>query len=199
VSTPARRPCAVSRAALLVAGFALLSAGCGSKMGRVSGTVSLPDGKPLPGGIITFVPDKGNPASSVIKEDGTYELEVRVGDCKVSVDNRSAGVAEKLAGRDGTAIPKQNPAGSSPPRGAPNLPAGVGGRPRSSGPPASKDADKAISDAMKDKAPPPSSEERVKVPGKAVKINTRYHNPETSGLTFAVGGDPQTFDVKLAR
>ncbi len=67
------RPRLVVLAAL---GAALaVTAGC-AKSGKVSGKVTLPDGSPLPGGLILFAPEDSthNPSSAIIKEDGTYEF-----------------------------------------------------------------------------------------------------------------------------
>ena len=59
---------------LLTACALLASAGCGgAKTAEVYGTVSLPDGKPLPGGSIVFYPTEGSkvlPCSTDIGEDG---------------------------------------------------------------------------------------------------------------------------------
>lgn len=56
---------------LLVFALVPLSAGCGSK-GTVSGKVFF-QGKPLPGGLVTFLQDKGA-YHSVIQEDGSYQV-----------------------------------------------------------------------------------------------------------------------------
>jgi hypothetical protein len=70
----------------------LLAAGCSlnasaPKRAEVSGTVSF-QGKPLPGGIITFISDKGFLYSANIDENGHYSIEVGIGPNKISVDNR---------------------------------------------------------------------------------------------------------------
>lgn len=55
----------------------LALAGCSDDLpdrGEVSGTISF-QGKPLPGGTITFHPQgEGNPAYGELQSDGTYEL-----------------------------------------------------------------------------------------------------------------------------
>ncbi|HBI46455.1 MAG TPA: hypothetical protein DDY78_26920 [Planctomycetales bacterium] len=54
----------------------------------VSGKV-LFQGKPLPGGQVTFVVVKGGFASSgPIGENGNYQIKSPVGDVEISVDNR---------------------------------------------------------------------------------------------------------------
>src|SRR5207245_1678259 len=55
----------------------------------VSGTVKF-KGKPLPGGRVTFVADKGGTsASAVIEENGSYKVAgVPVGTVHITVDNR---------------------------------------------------------------------------------------------------------------
>jgi hypothetical protein len=59
------------RTTVLVLALAPLSAGCGSK-GTVSGKVFY-QGKPLPGGMVTFLQEKGA-FYSVINEDGGYKV-----------------------------------------------------------------------------------------------------------------------------
>lgn len=66
----------------------LLSAGCSSK-GSVTGKV-LYQGKPLPGGTVTFFCGSRGTFTSPIKEDGTYSVDkVRAGDAKIGVENQS--------------------------------------------------------------------------------------------------------------
>ena len=93
-----------SRSALPLAIGVLLvcSVGCG-KTGTVKGIVKQADGTPLPGGLIMFVPEEAGKSSAtgVIKEDGTYEVEVPKGAFKVSIDNRAAGQVETLVGVGG--------------------------------------------------------------------------------------------------
>jgi hypothetical protein len=70
---------------------ALAIVGCGQKgtsIATVTGKVTLPDGKPLPGGRIDFRSGSGSMVSGQIKADGTYEArEVPPGEYKVSVVN----------------------------------------------------------------------------------------------------------------
>jgi hypothetical protein len=66
-----------------------LAAGCGQASGRVSGRVLL-DGKPVQGGILTFVPAnfKGQSVATKVEESGTYSVELPAGDMLISFDNR---------------------------------------------------------------------------------------------------------------
>jgi hypothetical protein len=73
--------------------LAFAAAGCGSAAGKVSGKVTI-DGKPLPGGVITFVPTDPNasPKAAEIDASGEFhDLEVAAGDVAISVENRSLG------------------------------------------------------------------------------------------------------------
>jgi hypothetical protein len=75
----------------LVRALILLSAaGCGPGQGHVSGTVLL-DGKPLPGGIVTFVPSNNRFGVVTVEldETGNYgPIVLPAGETIVSVDNR---------------------------------------------------------------------------------------------------------------
>src|SRR5688572_2994584 len=67
------------------------AAGCGGPApGRVTGRVLL-DGKPLPGGILTFVPAdfKGQSVAAALDESGNYSVDLPAGDVLVSFDNRN--------------------------------------------------------------------------------------------------------------
>src|SRR5687767_8123593 len=68
----------------------VLAAGCGGGRapGRVTGRVLL-DGKPVPGGILSFVPAdfKGPGASATVDESGGYTVELPPGEVLVSFDN----------------------------------------------------------------------------------------------------------------
>lgn len=71
-----------SSLAVLLAGAAIVSQGCGRgdlpELASVSGTVTL-DGKPLAGAIIAAYPDVGRPAVANIDEQGRYELQYKRG------------------------------------------------------------------------------------------------------------------------
>jgi hypothetical protein len=93
--------------ALLLAGVA----GCGSGQGRVSGQV-LYNKKPLPGGLLTFVPTDTTkrPVAAAIDENGHYNATVPLGEVRIAVDNRELQAAER-------------PIGALPPPGGIKLPA----------------------------------------------------------------------------
>lgn len=88
----------MTKHALRLSAFVALLAlvGCGGNTGKtgatatVTGKVTLPGGKPLPGGRINFQSsaDPSKTASGDIKADGTYEAKnVPQGECKVGVIN----------------------------------------------------------------------------------------------------------------
>jgi hypothetical protein len=66
-----------------------LMAGCGPTTAKVSGQV-LYQKKPVPGGILTFIPVDAptHRANATLDEEGRYELTIQVGKCKIIVDNR---------------------------------------------------------------------------------------------------------------
>jgi hypothetical protein len=68
----------------------LSAAGCSGSatpQGEVSGTVSY-RGQPLPGGIITFVSERGLQNSAVIGPDGHYRIKTFAGPAKVTINNQ---------------------------------------------------------------------------------------------------------------
>jgi len=68
----------------------LLAVGCGRssvEQAEVSGKV-LYRGKPLPGGVVTFLSSKGFSGTAAVGADGSYRLRAPVGSVKISVDNR---------------------------------------------------------------------------------------------------------------
>jgi hypothetical protein len=147
--------------------FALAITGCGGKSGKVSGQVMF-QGKPLPGGVITFRPvdTKRNPVTATIDPNGNYEASVPAGEVKVSVDNR---VLKSSSG------PAQTPKG---------VPGGA-----QIGPP--KDS---MGGAGKDRnflAPPGE-----KPPGTYVPIPEKYYDTESSGLSLTVKGN-ETYNPEL--
>ncbi|HYT88751.1 MAG TPA: hypothetical protein VEL76_08595 [Gemmataceae bacterium] len=85
----------LSRAPSLVAGYLApllllpLLVGCGAEQGTVSGRV-LYQNKPVTGGWVMFAPtERGKSAvTTMIKEDGHYQLTVPPGEVRISVDNR---------------------------------------------------------------------------------------------------------------
>src|SRR5262245_48509919 len=67
-----------------------LVAGCGPGEGTVSGKVTY-DGKPLPGGLVTFRPadPRQNPVSVQLDKEGNFPATaLPVGEVKVCIDNR---------------------------------------------------------------------------------------------------------------
>jgi hypothetical protein len=64
--------------------------GCGSRTATVSGKITLPSGKPLPGGQITFqsISKPDIKATGEFSADGVYTLEhVPTGECIVLINN----------------------------------------------------------------------------------------------------------------
>lgn len=61
--------------------------GCGPGTGKVKGIVKTGE-RPLPGGIVTFVPESGTTRSIELDESGGFELVLPVGSIKIAVDNR---------------------------------------------------------------------------------------------------------------
>src|SRR5437762_14295213 len=75
---------AVGFAALLVLPIV---AGCGPGQAKVTGRV-LYDGKPLPGGRVTFMPEgAANPVTVNLHEQGNYEAVLPTGERTVRLDN----------------------------------------------------------------------------------------------------------------
>src|SRR5271165_3037120 len=75
--------------ALVAVAVFLCAAGC-AKTGKVSGTVSF-EGKPLPGGHISYVSSSAATASKTdeIDENGHYTLDAPIGPCKITVETTS--------------------------------------------------------------------------------------------------------------
>lgn len=103
----------LTAAAVLLPGMCLI--GCNKSAdypAEVSGTVTV-RGKPLPGGIITFVSEKGYLNSAVIDENGRYAIAAGVGANKIAVDNR---LLLKSNSRNATAGPRlKRPEGEAAP------------------------------------------------------------------------------------
>jgi hypothetical protein len=78
-------------AGLLAVALVPLASGCGAGTGHVSGKVLQKDGQPLPGGIVTFFPQRGgrgNPVSTTINPDGSYDApSLPAGPVKIAVNN----------------------------------------------------------------------------------------------------------------
>ena len=59
------------------------------KVGQIEGTVRF-QGKPLPGGTVSFHPDKGKPFVAQLQDDGSYTLkDVPVGAMRVTIETES--------------------------------------------------------------------------------------------------------------
>jgi hypothetical protein len=70
---------------VFAAGVVLPFTGCGSGQGTVTGKVTL-DGKPLPGGLVSFYDVEDQTRSSGINKDGTYSVSnIAPGKTKVTV------------------------------------------------------------------------------------------------------------------
>ena len=150
--------------------FISLALGCGAGEGKVSGRV-LFDGKPLPGGSVTFRPADPlqNNVSAELDGQGNYEAVLPAGEVMVCVDNRQL---EPRA----PATPEKLPKGLS------------------------SDALKAIGADKPDKsAPKPKENVPGKGNGKYVKIPIKYYNTDTSELQFKVERGDQKHDFLLAK
>jgi hypothetical protein len=77
---------------------------------EVTGKV-LYKGKPLPGGMVTFVTADGFASKGIIDEDGSYTIKTLVGDVKICVDNtmlaRKGPAPKKGAGKSKEPAPEQ--------------------------------------------------------------------------------------------
>jgi len=162
-----------------------LTVGCSGTC-TVSGTVTQANGQPLSGGDITFVPvdTSKTPVTGVIKPDGTYQVSVPKGECKVAIDNRNVGKAPPppvgagggYSGPDKSGAPK----GGGPPMGK-------------GGPPNPGDK---IKEKMQEKGVSPTGSGQAQA-GTYVKIDPKYHDHEKSGLVFTISGGSQKIDIKL--
>jgi hypothetical protein len=178
-----RRVCAslavrVSLRLGFVFGITLVALGCGQpKSAQVSGTVFLSDGKPMPGGSITFYPMEGAktlPSTVDIKEDGKFDMrKAPVGKVQVAVSN--------LHLKEGT----PPPVGAG---GGMNMKGPMGKGPKDGmGPPKSATEGKP---ADRSATPPPTT-------GKYVEIPAKYTKPESSEWDFEVKPGTQTQDFKI--
>ncbi len=143
-------------------------AGCEPAQGKVSGRV-LFDGKPLPGGWVTFRPadPRQNAVSAEIDAEGHYSAVLPAGDVQISVDNRE--------------LEPKSPITLGPPPGLPpDVIKTIGGKPERPPP----------------KAGEAPSERRS---SRYVKIPDRYYALETSGLQLTVKAGEQTHDIELTK
>jgi hypothetical protein len=143
--------------------------GCGAGTGTVKGQVTYQD-KPVPGGLIMFVPtdSKHNSVTAEIDENGNYELTAPVGEVRISVDNQNL----------------KPPEPSGPPSLPPDLLKKIGKVPHA---------------PKKGEAPPeaPAEAGGTKPRGKYREIPSKYYQIETSKLTYTVTSGPQKKDIEL--
>jgi hypothetical protein len=160
-----------SRVGVVALVSALAGCGSGSVKGVVTGRVLL-DGKPLPGGTITFRPDnsKEPPAFAEFDSQGRFEVTVASGECKIMVDNRG------LAPRAENSLKDKLPPGFPPlpPEGQKNLEKLKKGGGATGITPEKRD-------------------------GTYVEIPKKYYDIATSGLTYTVKPGSQEHDVELTR
>src|SRR5262245_6858564 len=90
-----------------ICAFALIvciAAGCGRRMGDVSGVVTYKD-RPLTSGTIQFLAADGVPYFAEIKSDGTYALKVASGEAKVVIscidEQLAKSIGEKMKSSKG--------------------------------------------------------------------------------------------------
>jgi hypothetical protein len=158
-------------ALLLCAG---LAAGCGPTMVKVSGRV-LYDGKPVPGGTVSFRSDdrRVGTITRPIGAQGEYDAELPVGIVRVCVNN--------LQNRPRDSQPAVPPELLSALKGdAPKL-LGGGNRPKP-----------AASGGSSPHVPPPD-------PSKYVELPLKYTNADTSNLGFKVERDGHSQDIVMTK
>jgi hypothetical protein len=173
---------AIRRTACFAAVLVLLGAvtGCGGK-GRVSGTVTGPDGQPLPLGRITFLPASGPPGVSADIEDGKYTAEgVTPGEAKVAVETAYIAEEAKPALSSGSAgnIPKTGTLAPPPPNMPPEAVEGMAK--------IAKARDEGIKIAKEKMA-------------KYRQIPEKFADPKTSGLSLTVKSGDNTYPVDLSK
>jgi hypothetical protein len=146
-------------------------AGCGAGQAKVTGRV-LYDGKPLPGGRVTFMPDgAANPVTVNLDEQGNYEAVLPTGEIRVSVDNRA------LEPRP--ALPSGIP---------PGLPGGAAAKLAEARRQNPQKATGIIDPGM-----------QGRIPGKYVAIPKKYYDFTQSGIKFTVNRGDQSHDIELPK
>jgi len=154
--------------------FALLPivAGCAPGRGKVSGQVTY-NGKPVPGGLVTFRPadPKENSVTAELDTDGRFSVILPAGEVLVSIDNRE--LEPRQAG------------------GIPSLPSGL---------PIAADVRAKIAKGPPPKAPEPDAKsgDDVRVPkGRYLPIPEKYYLAETSELKFTIKDGDQPLNIEL--
>jgi hypothetical protein len=159
-----------SKFRLVVLASVLFLVGCSDasrqQQAEVSGTVTY-RGKPLPGGIVMFISDKGFQNSATIDENGHYTILVSVGSNKITVDNR-------LLNKN-----KQTP--------APRVKADDNRLQKKSQP---------IPESPRLK-PPEGTTQETTLAGTYVPIRESYASAESSGLVYTVVTGTQVKDIPL--
>ena len=160
---------------LIAGGFCVVStlllAGCAPGQGKVSGQVTY-NGKPVPGGWITFLPvdSKQNSVPAELDADGKFTAVVPAGEVLVSIDNREL-------------EPRPNDIPSLPP-GIP-LPPDVRSKIGKGSPAKATEGDGK------------STEEYRRPKGRYLPIPEKYYQAETSGLKFTIKDGDQPLNVEL--
>ncbi len=157
--------------------FAFTTSGCGSKFGKVKGTVTF-DGKPLPAGQITFKGPNDSKSAEIV--DGKYTIDAPLGQCKVGIQT------DYLLGLGAT----------------PGGPAGSGGPDLSQlSPEEAAEKRRKMQEEGSDVESRTKEEEskRKKEAANYVEIPEQYYDPEMSGLTVTVikgNQDAPPFDLR---
>jgi hypothetical protein len=175
---------AIRRAACFGAVLVLLGAasGCGSGKGKVSGSVTGPDGQPLPLGRITFSAASGQGAVTADIQDGKYTAEdVPAGENKVAVETsyikEAAQAAQKNANQG--SVEKKGTGGTGP------MPANM--------PP------EAVAGMAKiNKARDEGAQKAKENMAKYREIPEKFADPSTSGLSLTVKSGDNTYPVDLS-
>lgn len=160
---------------LIASSLALPAIGCGPGVGKVSGTVTI-GGKPVPAGLITFRPDDptANAVSAELDREGRFSIELPVGPCGVSIDNRQY-----------EPLPKP---GSGMPSGialSPEVMAKLRQTPPAAEPAPEVDPTKTADAPV------------VREAGLYIKLPEKYFQVETSGLKIDVEPGEQKVDLDL--
>jgi hypothetical protein len=144
--------------------------GCGVGQGKVSGKVMF-EGKPLPGGRVTFFPqEKGlNDVTVLLDEQGNYQVDLPACEVKVTVNNQELKPRHRLSfggvppGIPGQAIQKLKQAPKQEAKGT--IDPGMRGR----------------------------------IPGKYVEIPAKFADLSTTPLSFTVHRGDQLHNIELTK